>query len=394
MTAPPNRHHRGKLIFLGPDCTDSRVAKRIHAFADQGFEVIALTFRRQRYNRDLEPDWHNVDLGTIRDRAYLDRLLPLLRAVGRIRKTLRQSPDVRAVYAVNLDLLLLAIGAAVGRSAFPPIAYEVADIQPALTRNSLRSKCLRAMERWALKRVARLVVTSPRFIEAYFAPRHGFNGAWSLLENKLYPPVPAPTTAPVPHTRGADTGAPPTWTIGYFGAIRCERSMQMLQSLSDDAVARVCCRFHGYPTRLDAGQFSAQVQANARMHYGGEYAHPEDLPRLYEDIDFTWAFELVNEAHNSRWLLPNRLYEGGYYGRPLLAPRHFMIGEMVDALGIGWTFEPPYEEGLRTFFRSLTRQAYEAKRQRLAQLDPDRFLGVRQYAQLADRLAGGTGDEV
>src|SRR3546814_8999676 len=77
------------------------------------------------------------------------------------------------------------------------------------------------------------------------------------------------------------------------------------------------------------------------MIYGGEYRNPDDLPEIYGRVHLTWAFDFLDEGSNSDWLLPNRLYEGGYFGSVALASSHTETGKKVRELGLGYTFEPP-----------------------------------------------------
>src|SRR3546814_11201269 len=83
------------------------------------------------------------------------------------------------------------------------------------------------------------------------------------------------------------------------------------------------------------------------MIYGGEYRNPDDLPEIYGRVHLTWAFDFLDEGSNSDWLLPNRLYEGGYFGSVALVSSHTETGKKVRELGLGYTFEPQEMESQR-----------------------------------------------
>ena len=84
----------------------------------------------------------------------------------------------------------------------------------------------------------------------------------------------------------------------------------------------------------------------------GPTCRSSDLETLYREVDFAWALDLEHTDHNSRWLMPCRFYEAGYFGVPCLAVRDFEVGTVVEQHGIGWTFDEPLEERLVRFFET------------------------------------------
>ena len=73
------------------------------------------------------------------------------------------------------------------------------------------------------------------------------------------------------------------------------------------------------------------------------FRSPEDLASIYGRLDVVWAGDFMEARYNSAWLLPNRIYEGGYYCTPSIAPAGtetaawlarnacgFIIGEQVE----------------------------------------------------------------
>src|SRR3546814_6152863 len=95
--------------------------------------------------------------------------------------------------------------------------------------------------------------------------------------------------------------------------------------------------------------------------YCGPYLAARDLPAIYRSVDFAWGLDLENSEHNSRWLLPCRLYEAGFFGAPCLTAAGFEVGERVEDSRIGWSFELPYERSLYDFFINLDDAEYEER---------------------------------
>ena len=75
---------RRLVVVFAPDCTDARVVKRMRAFMASGFDLLGVSYRRARYNRDYQPEWDNINLAEIKDRRYARRLLVLARSAVRV----------------------------------------------------------------------------------------------------------------------------------------------------------------------------------------------------------------------------------------------------------------------------------------------------------------------
>ena len=62
------------------------------------------------------------------------------------------------------------------------------------------------------------------------------------------------------------------------------------------------------------------IDVRPNMTFSGRYRSPEDLAGIYDNLDVVWAGDFMEAGYNSVWLLPNRIYEGGYYCTPSIAP--------------------------------------------------------------------------
>lgn len=366
------------------DCTDGRVIKRMRSFQGLGVELLGFTFRRQRYNRGYVPEWDNVDLGTVPDRGYGLRLLHMVRALFRIWRRRAWLAEADVLYATNLDNTFLALFARRFAARSSRVVMEVADIRAVMLGTGVKSRLFRRVERFALNHCDLLVTTSPGFVRNYFEPVQRYHGPTFLLENKLFPPhVPEPVaTSPL-------EARPEVWVIGYFGALRGERSWDVIVDVAERAGDAVMFYLRGVPTAIDRERFFGDVRRLPNVVFEGEYRNPEDLAELYGRIHFVWCFELANESHNSRWLLPNRLYEGGFLGVPQLAPRGFQVGDVIEEMGIGWTFDAPYGESVSRFLESLDVASYNARLGAYGNLPEDRFASRENFRQLWARASGG-----
>lgn len=367
------------LLFFCPDVTDATTLKRVQQFMDFGYRVTVFGFRRERYNTAYQPPWPNVPLGLTTDAKYWHRLSALLHAIPALFANRRVLTRGTIFHARNIDQLLLAMLARLIAVSRAPIAYEVLDIPPILMRRGLVPALLRAIERFCLRRIDLLVLSSPGFHRNYFSAVQGYSGEWFLLENKLYP-SPAPPARP---TR--PVGRP--WIVGYFGLIRGEATVELIARLAERLKDRVQFKFAGVLTTVDQAKFDAVLRRCPNIVYDGPYLPQQDLERLYREVDFAWALDLEHTDHNSRWLMPCRFYEAGYHGVPCLAVRGFEVGMAIENDRIGWTFEAPLEEQLAGFFEQLTETDYELVRRRLRTAPASRFVAGDDVVRLCERLS-------
>ncbi len=358
------------VVFFAPDVTDVSTIKRADAFRENGFHITVLGFRRSRYNHDYDPRWPYIELGRTSDRNYAQRSAMLLRAVFLLFIARRYVQRGARYYARNIDQLLLAIIAKFLFRRDAAIVYEVLDIQPAFTGSGIYSRALRLLERLCLSQVSLLVVSSPAFVHEYYEPLQAYRGNWFLLENKLQ----ASAVAEIEAVRPVSRPAPYKWVVSYVGLIRGRRTFDLITRLAEKLSDEVLFKFHGILTTVDQETFDDALARNSNMIYCGDYVNPRDLARVYRDADFVWALDLENIHNNSRWLLPCRLYEAGALGLPCLAVRDFEVGRKIDALDIGWTFAEPFETALLDFFRTVTREEVDEKRNRLLALPGATFV--------------------
>ncbi len=378
------------LIYFTPDVTDAVTIKRVQEFLDQGCRLLVIGFRRERVNRGYAPTWPHVLLGQTRDGRYGQRLMALLRAIPALFARRRTYDGARIFYARNIDQLLLALLARLFIRGRPEIVYEVLDIPPILMGRGPASIALRALERLCLKRVRLLVLSSPGFHKHYFAAVQRHHGPWFLLENKLHPSIrQSRPAAPDIHAANRRRRLSGHWVVGYCGLIRGQETVDLIARLAERLRDRVTFRFHGVLTTVDETAFHDTVARLPNVTYEGEYSAQTDLRRIYSDIDFAWALDLEHVDHNSRWLLPCRFYEAGFFGVPCLAVHGFEVGEMIERLDAGWTFGMPLEDRIVRFFERLTPAAYEEMREKLLALPPGRFVAGEDVAVMCEMLGLG-----
>ena len=330
-----------RIAYLVHDLNDPAVARRVRMLCAGGADVDLMGFHRGEAAPAEVAGVSALSLGRTRDGRMAARAASVLAAVLRSGPLATRLAGADVVMARNLEVLAIAVRALAGSRT--PLIYECLDIHRMMLGGGLAGRLLRRLERRLLRRAALLIVSSPAFLRAYFEPRQGFCGQALLLENK------ALDLEALDLEAGAEVSPPellakaPPWRIGWYGAIRCAKSLKRLTELARRMEGRLEVRIAGRPALDQFDDFYAEVAAAPHLTFLGSYT-PADLPRLYGEVHFTWAIDYFEEGLNSAWLLPNRLYEGGLYGSVAVALRGVETGRWLAARGAGVLVDDPVAE--------------------------------------------------
>lgn len=373
-----------KLAYFVHDLADPAVARRVRMLRAGGAEPVVLGFRRTDTAPAEVGGAPAVDLGRTYDARLGHRAKATAMAAlgaGRWRSLLAGS---EVVMGRTLEALAVAAAARTLCGLKAPLVYECLDIHRLMLGTSAKSRAMRAVERALMRRARLLVVSSPAFLTHYFEPMQGLGGRLPietlLVENK-------PLELGAGHAARRPMRAPvPPWRIGWMGAIRCRRSLDILTALAARRPDLVEVRIHGRPAYTEFADFDAQVAASPGVEFLGPYK-AEDLPRLYGDVHFSWAIDYMEEGLNSAWLLPNRIYESGRYGAVPIALDGVQTGRWLAERGFGVRLGDPSE--LEGFLERLTPDAYARLRAELDAVPAEAFVADEEdCVRLVGALAG------
>jgi hypothetical protein len=377
-----------KIAYFVHDLTDPAVARRVRMLQAGGAEAVVLGFRREDRAPSDVAGAPVVDLGRTYDGRLGHRAKATALAALSARRFRDQVQGAEVILARTLEMLAIAQAARRACGAKARLVYECLDIHRLMLGEGAKSRAMRAVERALMRRADLLVVSSPAFLSAYFEPRQGVGRELPiptlLVENKVLELEGAGD--PAPAGPPADPPPGPPWRIGWFGAIRCRKSLDILTGLAARRPDLVEVRIHGRPAYAEFEAFDAQVAAAPGVSFGGPYK-PADLPGLYGGVHFCWAIDYMEEGLNSSWLLPNRLYESGRYGAPAIALEDVETGRRLAELGVGLRIAEPSK--LEAVLDALTPPAYARLRGELAAVPRSCFsAGPEACRQLVDALAG------
>jgi len=387
QTAAPQRvkGHVHRIAFFAHDSRESVVIKRAKAFQAAGASVIGFMFHRERDKDQPDPAWENIGLGATVDRNYLARLPKLCSGLWRVMRHRDALADCDVIYARNFDMMALATIAKWLTRSRALLVYEVLDIQRAFVGDGFLKAVFRWCERRLLSACDMLVVSSPMFMTRYFEPRQGYVGSWFLLENK----VSASQFAALPNAVVQPLPAGPPWIIGWFGTLRCIRSLHILSRLAASHPDKVTVHIRGTLSEEDISREALHAATNGRpnFQYLGPYQSPRDLPEIYRQIHFTWAIDFLDAGSNSDWLLPNRLYEGGLFNAIALAREGTATGDKVARDGLGVTLGEPIDESLASWLLTMDAERYAELAAAARRAPRSLFVDEMDTAELLARLA-------
>lgn len=373
------------VLYLVHDLADAAIRRRVLTLKAGGARVTVAGFLRGRNLLENEADIQTIVLGTTVDGRFAQRIGAVAKAAASLPRQLFGvvAPDV--IIARNLEALALSGRAASLFGKAVPVVYECLDIHRLLLDEGAKGRLMRFLQRRFGRSAQLLITSSPAFVENFFKPKSGLDLPVLLLENKVL--------ALQPDTVGEDLAARPPkpgepWRIGWFGAIRCRKSLAILSEFARRMDGEVEIVIRGRPAYGEFDDFDRQIAEAPHVEFHGPYRNPEDLALIYGDVQFNWAIDFFEEGLNSQWLLPNRLYEGGLHGAVPIALHATETGHFLSQRGIGLTIDTATPDALEAMFRTMTVGLYEEQVQRLAAIDRHQWVtGPSECRALVATLA-------
>lgn len=355
----------------------SHTKKRIIAFKNNVDKLTIVSYYR---NKNVEYENHH-NLGRSPQKHYIRRFIKLIFDIPRLLKILSNNPEIDVVYAWNFDVALLFILSTLFSKRHYKFFYEVADIKPILLSKSIAGKILRKLEQFILNNTDYLCVTSEDFINNYFDKYYKYHANIHILENKVFPKIDNTLI-----TKSYKTSDSSKWKIGYTGLLRCNTSLQLLFELATRLPGNIEIILAGRPEEHAKDTFKKLANLE-NTNYIGEYEYPDDLPNIYSKIDIIWSADFSDSTDNSKWLLPNRIYEAGLFAIPQLCfSANEAICKYMKSLNIGWILEEANIESLLKFFSALTSKQYQQTKSKYYGLPSDQFSGDEQIKSLLNNI--------
>ncbi len=362
------------ILYILPVASDARFTKRINALNELGTKSTILAFDRDYYP-GKKFDCGYESLGRIQHRRYFRRIIPLVRAFFKIRKRIKYT-DV--VYTFGLDLLGIGWLSRVCQNKYPKIVYEVGDIRDVLLGRGLFAKCLRWLERFLLKRIDLLVVTSEAYVKGYYAEIQGLHTIkYHIIENKMDGNG---ISRCVDQRKNEKTNV---IRIGYFGVIRCRRSWEILKKAVRMGKGGIRLYVRGIAMGIE--NFDREADATPYVTYDGSYVCPDDLVDMYRHIDVSWVAHHHGKS-NLLWSRGNRFYEACFFNKPMIAQYETEDAKIVSELEIGLCIDLNDVDGTIDRILRITKSDIEQWEKKLDNVTEDIYLYTDEHRALIEAL--------
>ena len=375
------------VLYLVHDLCDPAVSRRVAMLRAGGAMVTLAGFRRG----ETVPDFGGIvpiDLGMTGDRAFAQRLVAVARAALTLSGKLGHIAKPDIIIGRNLEMLALANRARALMGTEIPVVYECLDIHRLLLDKGAVGKAMRGAEKFFGRDAALVLTSSPAFVRDYFKAYGQVRAPVVLLQNKMldfsHAPA-APTSLPLPRQ-----GEP--WKIGWFGALRCRKSLELLAAFTRAMQGRFEVVLRGRPAHVEFDDFGGFVAAEPHMHFEGAYRNPRDLASIYGEVHFSWAIDFFEEGLNSNWLLPNRLYEGCRFGAVPIAVKGTETARFLAERHLGLLLAAPTVDGLAALLGHIDTEDYTTLRNRITEQDSGTWVcNAADCRKLVQRLGSLTG---
>jgi len=341
-------HEIATLLVLAHDLSDAAIHRRVRMLHMGGAVLTIAGFRRALQPIPEVEKCPAINFGRTHNRGFVRRIFAVLTVLVTIRRYQSAFAAADVVIARNLEMLAIGVWGRAFADRRPLLVYECLDIHRLMLGRGVVSRALRWLEGWLSRSASVLIVSSPAFVDNYFERLSCVRLPIKLIENKV---LIGEIQRPIPRASA------PAWIIGWFGILRCRKSLLMLAALVKQSQGTVRVVIRGKPALDQIPDFHEIVARTDGLDFGGPYQNPQDLPDLYNKIHFIWAIDMYEEGANSSWLLPNRLYEGGLFAAVPIAFAHVETGAFLRQRGLGVLIEQPIDD-LSLFFRTLTTDCY------------------------------------
>lgn len=345
-----------RIAYLVHDLNDPAVERRVRMLVAGGAAPVVIGFRRSEKVPATIAGVPAFDLGRTADARLAQRAGAVLRNLVRPAPMLAAAAGAEIVIGRNLEALALAWRV---RRASPGarLVYECLDIHRTLLGSTPAHRAVQAAEAWLLRAIDLLIVSSPAFAREHFARRPTLRAPTLLVENKVLALDGPPPTVPA-----RPAGGP--WTIGWLGNLRCRKTFDILRSLARRHAGQVEVLIAGRPSPAEFADLPAEAQAAPHVRYLGPY-EAADLPGIYAQCHFAWAIDYFEQGLNSRWLLPNRLYEASRFGTVPIALGSVETGRWLARHGAGVVLDDAHAS-LDPLFSRLDPEQYRTMRAAVA----------------------------
>jgi succinoglycan biosynthesis protein ExoL len=340
-----------KLLFIQSTFGDAHQMIRFLELSKHYKESQLLAFERTYYETTQAIDF--INLGEIHHGKLISRISVYFKAM-RIIFNEKSTNSPTDIYFFGFDLLPWI--AVFGTRNKCRLIFEIPDIRESFFQRNLAARLMKSLLKYSLKPVFMVVVTSELFVNRFLKNHAIVPENYCVLENKVH----LPDNALPLKEMGLEI------VIGFFGLIRCEKSLQFLLQLLD-STDKFKLLIYGYFINISQ-ETQTRIKEHPKVSFKGAYKSPQDLKKIYSQIDLSWVaypFQDPSKDGNFRYAMTNRYYEAGFFRKPMIGNKHSGDAEKIEANAFGLTLDLNDFKGAMKSLTELNRDKVDQWKQNL-----------------------------
>lgn len=333
-----------KIVFVLNAISLTRCRKRVQEFLDHGYQVDVYGFDRggEAFSKPTDYEIKTIGFHSVSMR-YHKRLLIILKSLRKLYKKYRNQDNVVFYY------FFFDVAFAASMISNRPYIYEESDIPYANIGNSLLRNYLRRKDKSIIRKSLLTVITSEGFIKYHGLENQQDNIC--LVANRVNPTL---MQLPFEHKKFDDNHL----SIGFVGGFRYQSVINFADVVGKDFPS---LDFHVFGNIMQNKEAISELDRQcSNIHLHGIFENPQDLPSVYEHLDFVLATYDVTSI-NAQYAEPNKMYESIFFRVPIIVSNGTYLSEKVNRLGIGYAINGLDKNEIRRFIAELNKEGYEEK---------------------------------
>lgn len=329
------------INFIMNSISDAHSNKRIKDFEEQGFNARIFGFERNvssqyRSNISILGNFANSS-------QYYKRIKIYINGIRKAFKTASKNEDLW--FYQGLDTALFAVIFGKKRKYI----YEECDMVHTNIKNCIIRYIFEKLDKYIIKNSYKTIVTSEGFLMYHYKDTKTPKNV-VLLPNKLSPKVRACKFA-----RENDFN-PSHIKFAFVGALKHPSINNIARVISCNFPNHEF-HFYGYIAQTINKK---ELPQGENIYYHGEFHSPEDLPKIYSEIDIVIATYDITGI-NARFAEPNKFYESIYFRIPLVVSKETFLEKKVRNFKIGYSVNAYDEEDVKKLVKNVERTYLKTK---------------------------------
>jgi hypothetical protein len=372
-----------EITFLLSSTIHVRFIKRVEIIRKLVNQIQVYAFERKDSYPGKKIDFEINMLGEITHVSYAKRLMIIIKSINKIRRAVKNT-DV--IYTFGLDMLFLGwFSKQLNFRKNVKLIYEVGDIREILIGKKLINRLARLFEKFLLRNVSVVVITSEAFYTEYFRVVQKVKTlTYHVIENKL-----DSDSMFVLKTQKISEKRKKEFTIGYFGVLRCKKTLKILKILAKKGQGKIKIYLRGLPGLKMKEEYDELVAVKGVINEGS-YVVPDDLVEMYNKVDMVWACYPYQgeETGNWCWAKTVRFYESCYFNKPVFVQAGTEDCKAVQQYSIGVCLDLGNIEKTVSDILSLSDDEILNWKNNMSKVPEHVYKFTNEHKQLIESLAG------